>query len=104
MFAFSPNFHLFRENLTDIGFLKEGVNSFSCSSRLLSHFTTKYISRYFFYNTLSSTQLVGLMSYDIKSLPLLRDLIPGVVNYENLVYPYDLSDYNEDSETQKLSL
>ena len=71
-----------------------GVNSFGCARNIINKFITKYKTAKFknsnFYNTpLTSTHSAGLLALDLESLNTYEEVHPGLVIYDNAMYPFN---------------
>ena len=88
--SFSTSTLLVNKLFSDIT-TERGFNTFSCSTTLLNIFKNKGVFSKYYINPLQNSQSSGLTVRSIEDLGLIENINPGLINYDNLLYPYNFS-------------
>lgn len=99
--SYSANICYFDRRLYEINNFN-GINSFSCSQRILLKFIFKdgesldLKTQNFFNTPLFGNSSAGVMSRSMEHMHLSENIAPGLVQYDRLLYPYNvILDENE---------
>ena len=87
--AFSASTLIVTKNFADI-VTSRGFTTFSCSQTLLNTFKGNGQFSKYYINPLLGSQSSGLSVRSIPDLTLVENINPGLINYDNLLYPYNL--------------
>jgi hypothetical protein len=67
----------------------QGFNTFACSKSLLKTFLLKGQASKYYINPLLNSQSDGLTTRAAANLSLIENINPGLINHDNLLYPYN---------------
>jgi hypothetical protein len=81
----------------------QGFNTFACSKSLLNTFLLKGQSSKYYVTPLLNSQSDGLTTRVAPNLTLIENVNPGLINYDSLLYPYNMQTPHSENYTMLYS-